>query len=207
MPGIATVVNNPYGPVSLQGGTLTGNTISNLSSERRDPARQRWPGAPGSFAQIDFQGLDIGAGNTLTIRSGAPGQTVYCHQRQAARRVTIAGTLQAQGGNGAPPPGLYRAKPNGITVDASGVVSAPAGLTLDTLGATRGRPGSRSSTTARSTAAASSAARRQRSTAAARSRATRSSLATFGNVNNPVNGAHFLPTACSSIPAAAMRSR
>ena len=39
MPGAGTVVANPYGALSVQGGTLNGNTISNPASECSDSAR------------------------------------------------------------------------------------------------------------------------------------------------------------------------
>src|SRR6185436_19795086 len=99
MPGIATVMQNPYGTLSVQGATLNGNAISNFS---KNVVIQLGTvaGAPGSFAKIDFEGMDIGAGNTLTIRSGAPGQTVHLTNVNGAA-AAITGALLAQGGNGA----------------------------------------------------------------------------------------------------------
>ncbi len=113
MPGTATVVQHPYGALTVQGGTLSGSTITNLQSNAVIQLGSV-AGAPGSFAKIDFQGLDIGAGNTLTIRAGAPGQTVYVVNAGGAA-ATIAGTLQAQAGAGAPAPYLYVQSPNGLT--------------------------------------------------------------------------------------------
>ncbi len=48
VPGTATIVSNPYGPLTVQGATLVGNTITGMSSNvviqlGACPARPRWP--------------------------------------------------------------------------------------------------------------------------------------------------------------------
>ena len=125
MPGTATVVQNPYGTLSVTGGTLVGNTISNLQKNAVIQLGST-AGAANSFARIDFQGFDIGAGNTLTIRSGAPGQSVHLVNMTAAPSA-ITGLLQATGGNGAAAPVLLLRNEAGITVNSAGAVNAPPG--------------------------------------------------------------------------------
>ena len=189
MPGTATVAQNPYGSLTVQGGTLNGNTITIL---QRDAVIQLGgvAGTPGTFAKFDFQGLDVGAGNTLTIRAGAPGQTVYVTNAGGAA-ATIAGTLQAQAGGGAPAPYLYVQSPNGLSTATSGAISGPSGLTVDTLAGswTTGQPlvnqGSIDGAGSLQVFAA-----KVNGGGALRGNAI--VLATFGNLNNPVNGAHYL---------------
>ena len=174
----------------MQGGTLNGSTITNLQSNAVIQLGSV-AGAPGSFAKIDFQGLDIGAGNTLTIRSGAPGQTVYVVNAGGAV-ATIAGTLQAQAGGrraGAVP---LRAEPERTRRTAtSGIVRGPAGLTVDTLAGswTSGQPLVNQGSI---DGAASLQLFAAKVNGGGAFRGNAIVLATFGNLNNPVNGAHFL---------------
>ena len=189
MPGTATVVQHPYGALTVQGGTLSGSTITNLQSNAVIQLGSV-AGAPGSFAKIDFQGLDIGAGNTLTIRAGAPGQTVYVVNAGGAA-ATIAGTLQAQAGAGAPAPYLYVQSPNGLATATSGAIRGPAGLTVDTLAGswTSGQPLVNQGSI---DGAASLQLFAAKVNGGGAFRGNAIVLATFGNLNNPVNGAHFL---------------
>ena len=189
MPGAATVVQDPYGTTTVQGGTLNGSTISNLQGTAVIQLGSV-AGAPGSFAKIDFQGLDIGAGNALTIRSGAPGQTVYVVNAGGAA-ATIAGTLRAQAGGGAPAPYLYVQSPNGLTTTTSGIVSGPSGLTVDTLAGswTSGQPLVNQGSI---DGAASLQVFAAKVNGGGALKGNAIVLATFGNLNNPVNGAHFL---------------
>ena len=189
VPGIGTLVTNPYGTLSVQGATLNGSTISNLQPNAVIQLGSI-PGAPSSFAEIDFQGLGIGAGNTLTLRSGAPGQTILL-SNVSPTASSVAGVLQAQSGNGAAPPALTLRDSNGITVAAGGLVSTPSGLQLSTLGSTplTGQAvtnagvidgGSLLSLLAGAVHGGGSF------------RGDTITLSTFGNANNPVNGSHFL---------------
>jgi len=189
MPGTATVVANPFGTLSVQGGSLVGTTISNLQPNAVIQLGTT-PGAAGSFAQIDFQGFDIGAGNTLTIRSGAPGQSVVLYNANAAAGA-IAGLLQAQGGNGAPAPVIYLHNPNGITVAPGGAINGLAGLTVDTLGTTftNGQTLVNQGTVDGGSALRLLGAKVNGGGAF---KGNAIFLGTFGSANNPVNGAHFL---------------
>ncbi|MCC7325916.1 MAG: hypothetical protein IT521_03820, partial [Burkholderiales bacterium] len=132
--GIATIVANPYGPVTVEGATLNGNTISNFQSNAVIQLGSN-PGAAGSFAQIDWQGLNLALGAKLTIRSGAAGQSVVLRNTNGVAS-TINGTLVGQGGNSAAPPALRVANPAGINVAAGGVMQSSSGLVLDALGNT-----------------------------------------------------------------------
>ena len=196
MPGVATVAQNPYGTLSVIGGTLNGNTISNLS---RNAVIQLGPvaGTPGSFAKIDFQGFDIGAGNTLTIQSGAAGQTIYLANVNGVGS-TITGTLQAQGGSGAP--FLVVQNANGLSVNAGGSVSGPAGLKLETLGATidTGQAILNLGTVDGGTSLQLFASKVNGGGAF---KGNAIVLATFGNLNNPVNGSHFLANGLQLFPS------
>ena len=189
LPGVATIVANPYGTVAVQGATLNGNTITSFTPNAVIQLGST-PGAPNSFAQIDFQGLNLGAGNTLTLRSGAAGQTVVLRNATSAASA-LDGTLQAQGGGGAPPPVLYVANAAGITVGAAGTVLGASGLTLDALGAT--------ATTGQNVTNAGvvdgGAQLRLQAANVKGGGAYKGNaiwLGTFGNANNPVNGNFFL---------------
>jgi hypothetical protein len=133
--GMATVIANPFGPISVQGATLAGNVIANFSSTVVIQLGTA-PGNGTALAEIDFQGLNIDPGTTLTVRSGAPPQRVV---RQNVNGILggINGTLQAISGNGAAPPFLHVANSADITVSKFGAVTAPSGLTLP---AYRSRP-------------------------------------------------------------------
>ena len=198
MPGTGTVVANPYGAISVQGGTLNGNTISALQNNAVIQLGAT-AGAAGSFAQIDFQGLDIGAGRTLTIRGGAPGQTVVLHNAGTAESA-IAGELLAQGGNGAAAPVLYLHNASGVTVTAGGGVTAPSGLIVDALGAnwTTGAPLVNQGTL---DGGASLRVLGARVNGGGAFKGNAIFIGTFGNANNPVNGAHFLANGLQLWPA------
>jgi hypothetical protein len=199
MPGTATVSSNPYGTMSVQGGTLNGNTISNLTSNAVIQLGAT-AGALGSFAKIDFQGLDIGGGNTLTIRSGAPGQFVYLTNVNGAS-TSITGMLLAQGGNGAAAPVLVVQSAQGLTVNTGGVVSAPSGLTLDLLGQAFQTGGNLvNQGTVDGGASLTLSAANVNGGGAFKGNAM--SLSTFGNLNNPANGSHFIANGLQLYPSA-----
>ncbi|MEO8506970.1 MAG: hypothetical protein ABI593_05010 [Betaproteobacteria bacterium] len=130
--GIATIVANPYGTVMVEGATLNGNTISNFQPNVLIQLGTT-PGVTGSFAQIDWQGLSLAPGTTLTIRSGGAGQSVVLRNANGAVSA-ISGALVGQGGNGAAPPALYVANAAGINLGSGGVMQSSSGLVLDTLG-------------------------------------------------------------------------
>ena len=198
MPGIATVVSNPYGPLGVQGGTLNGNTISDLQGNAVIQLGGT-AGSAGSSAEFDFQGFNVGAGKTLTIRSGAPGQTVQLKNVDATAS-SISGLLQAQGGNGGPAPGLALKNPNGISVNAGGSVSAVAGLLLDTFGATW-TAGQILLNNGLIDGGSALQLNSGRVTGSGAFKGDIVGVATYGNVNNPVNGAHFLGNGLQLYPS------
>jgi len=198
MPGNGTVSANPYGPLSVQGATLVGSTISALQANAVVQLGTT-AGAPGSFAEIDFQGLGIAAGNTLTLRSGAAGQTVALTNAGSSAS-TIGGLLQAQGSNGAPAPAILLRDAKGLTVAAGGSVIAPGGLDASTLGSSvaSGQPlvnngAMDGGTTLTLRAAKVSGGGTFKGNAIV--------LSTFGNANNPVNGLHFLGNGLQLAPS------
>ncbi|MEO8751346.1 MAG: Ig-like domain repeat protein [Casimicrobiaceae bacterium] len=196
MPGIATVVQHPYGTLSVTGGTLNGNTISNLAKNAVIQLGSI-AGTPGSFAKIDFQGFHIGAGNTLTIRAGAPGQTVYLTNGNGLGSA-IAGTLLAQGDNGAPV--LIVQNANGLSIDAGGIITGPAGLKLDTLGATI-NTGQAIVNLGTVDGGPSLQLYASKVNGGGAFKGNAIALATFGNLNNPVNGSHFLANGLQLFPS------
>lgn len=187
-PGTATIVTNPYGPLSVQGATLVGNTISNLTSDVIIRLGNV-PGAPGVAAQIDFQGFNLAPGGTIEIRTGAPQQALIVVDTGAGPSV-IGGAVWASyaGAEAAP---LHFRNPNGITITTSGAVASQQGVTLDTLGATwsSGGPivnqgvldaGDRMELLASNISGNGEF------------RGNAVVVRTFGNANNPVYGAHYL---------------
>ena len=197
-PGTATISANPYGAISVQGATLVGNAISGWTADAVIQLGAT-AGTPGSLAQIDFQGLSLPVGTTLAIRSGAAGQTVRLDNATNAV-VSIDGTLVAQSGNGAPVPQLHLRSASGIAVNASGRVVAPAGLAVETLGAswTIGQTlvnqgtldgGPRLDLLAGKINGGGSF------------KGDAITVATFGNANNPVNGAFFLANSLQLFPS------
>ena len=197
-PGTAKIVTNPYGALSVQGGILNGNTISDLQSNAVIQLGDIAGGA-GLSAEFDFQGFNIGPGNTLTIRSGAPGQSAVLHNADATAS-SIAGTLRAQGGNGAAAPSLYVHNPNGITVDPGGAINAVSGLTVDTLGSTltTGQPLVNDGVL---DGGNSLQLRGAKVTGGGAFKGNAVIVSTFGHANNPVNGAHFLANGVQLFPS------
>ncbi len=197
MPGTAIVVSNPYGDLVVIGGTLIGNVISDLQP---NAVIQLGPvsGSGGDSLVLHFQGLDIGAGNSLTMRSGAPNQVAVLYNAGGTAS-TIAGGLLAEGGNGALPPYLYLANPNGITVVPGGTVSSATGLTVDTLGATDfdGQALVNEGTVSGGAYLRLHAARIGGGGAF---RADVAHVSTFGNANNPVHGAYYLANSLQFYP-------
>ena len=197
MPGNATITINPYGALTVQGGTLSGNTISNLQP---NAVIQLGPqaGTAGSFVELHFQGISVGAGKSLSVRSGAAGQKVILYNADGSATI-IGGALQGVGGNGVTAPELYLHNPNGITVNAGGVVDSPGGLTVDTLGASPyvGQPLVNHGVLDGGPRLRLLGARINGGGA---NKGNDVFLSTFGNINNPVNGAHFLANGLQVYP-------
>ncbi|MFO1316828.1 MAG: S8 family serine peptidase [Burkholderiales bacterium] len=196
IPGTATVVANPYGPVSVSGATINGNTIFNFTSAATIQLGNT-AGAPGSVAEIDFQSLNLGGSSSLTLRSGAPGQTVLL-VNTGATASAFAGTLIAQGGNGAPPPYVYLKNRNGITVAPGGTIGAQSGLSLDSLDTwTSGGPLFNAGVVDGGPYLELVAAKVN---GGGQFHGDAITVRTFGNANNPVNGAFFLQNGLQLYP-------
>ncbi|MCC7041860.1 MAG: hypothetical protein IT516_16250 [Burkholderiales bacterium] len=196
VPTSATIIANPYGPPSVAGATLTGVTLTDFGTDAVITLGSV-PGTPGSFAEIDFDRLNLGAGATLTIRAGAPGQAVVLrHVGTGGTR--IDGTLRALAADGTALP-LRVANPNGITVAVTGVVQARAGLEVDTLGTQPLTGGSvvNDGTIDGGTTLVVAAAGIHGS-GAFKGDAVR--LTTHGNANNPVHGSDYLANGLQLFP-------
>jgi hypothetical protein len=194
-PSSAWIVANPYGQVTVTGASLSGNFISKFSGNATIQLGTT-PGTPGSFAQIDVNGLNIGPGGMLTIVSGAAGQSVVLANTSGLAS-SVAGTIRAQGSS---PPAMHIHDPYGITVSAAGAILSPAGLRLDTLGSSWnvGQPivnagivdGGPNLELLASQVNGGGAFKGD--TIAVR---------TFGNANNPLNGAFFLQNGLQLYPS------
>jgi len=198
MPATATIVQNPYGAPNVIGATRVGNDISAFTRSV-DIELGTQAGAVGSYARIDFQGLSIGPGNTLRLRSGAVGQTVHLVNVGAAN-ADIGGSIVAIGGNGAPPPVLVVQSAPGIALASSGRVASPSGLTVSALYAdiTTGNALVNQGTIEGGPSLALKAARVN---GGGLFRGNAITFVTFGNLNNPVNGAHYIANGLQLHPA------
>ena len=156
------------------------------------------PAHSGSTAQIDFQGISIDALGTLTVRSGASGQSLLIRNADAAPTL-IAGALRAEAAPGFAAPRLYVSSPAGINVLPSGTIDAPAGLTVDSLGATptSGQPLVNEGVLNGGNALWMFAAN---VTGGGQFRGDAVYVSTFGNANNPVNGLHYLDNGLQFYP-------
>ena len=198
MPGTAVVVSNPYGDLTVIGGTLVGNVISDLQP---NALIQLGPlaGSGGDALTLHFQGFDIGAGNTLTFRSGAPNQVVIVVNADSTSS-TIAGALLALGGNGALPPYLYLANPNGIAVMPGGSIASTTGLTVDTLGVAD-LVGEALINEGVIEGGAYLRLHSARINGGGAFRSNNAHVSTFGNANNPVHGAYYLSNGLQFYPS------
>jgi filamentous hemagglutinin family protein len=196
--GDGTIAANPYGALSVQGAAIAGNAISSWQSSATIQLGNT-AGTPGSYAEIDFQGLNVGPGSTLTIQSGAPGQAVILYST-ALTASYISGTLQTQGGNGAAPPLLYLHNPNGVTIVPSGIVNAPGGLTLDALGASLGT-GSSIVNGGVVDGGFALALLGGTINGGGAFKGDAIAIRTFGSANNPVNGPNFLANGLQLYPS------
>lgn len=196
----ATIAGNPYGAVSVSGATLVGNTISNISSNAVIQLGTT-PGTSNTWFALSVQGLNVAPGSTLTIRSGAAGQQVYLYGSDSSA-ASISGAIVLQGGNGAAPPYLYLADENGITVYPGGRVTAPSGMTIDTLAYsgswTQGQPLVNKGTL---DGGGFLWLRSARVTGAGAFKGDEVDISTYGNANNPVNGAHYLANGIQLYPS------
>ncbi len=197
-PGTGTIVANPYGPLSVQGGTLSGTLIQNLLPVATIQLGNV-PGTAGSFAEIDFLGLNIAPGGVITVMSGAPGQTVKVVNANQAGSA-IAGILRAQGGNGAPPPVLFVGNRKGINVYSGGSIVGPAGLVVDALGANF-NIGDAVVNAGTIDGGGSLEVLGARINGGGAYKGNAIWLRTFGSANNPANGGYFLLNSLQLFPS------
>lgn len=194
---LATVVANPYGPMVVQGATMSGTSIASFA---KAPVIRlgTTPGANGSFAQIDFAGLSLASDVVLSVQAGAPNQTIWLRDTGPSPSA-IAGRVRAIGGNGANAPKLYLESAQGVRIDAAGAVEGPSGLTVDTLGATVDFGGTidNAGTLDGGPALSLLAAR---ITGGGPYKGDALLISTFGNANNPVNGSRFLANGLQLFP-------
>ncbi|HTR57390.1 MAG TPA: Ig-like domain repeat protein [Casimicrobiaceae bacterium] len=197
-PIMGSIVTNPYGPLSVSGGMLNGSLFS-LAAPHASIQLGTGPGSSGAYVEIDFDSLHISGTTTFTIYSGAPGQVVVLRVTGMTPSA-LGGTLQAQGGNGAPPPELHLWNPNGFTVATPAKVIAPSGITLDALGASWniGKDVVNAGLVDGGVTLALMGAGIHGG-GAFRGDAIR--LHTFGNANNPANGAHYLSNSLQLFPS------
>lgn len=201
--GTATITVNPYGSLSISGATLSGNKISSFGQNVTIQLGSI-PGSAGSFAEFDFAGIGLANGKTFTFRSGAPGQTVLMRNVDSSTSTAIDGVLQAQGGTGAPPPVLVLQDPSGITVNATGLLLAQAGITLDALDNT-GNAGKNVVNLGQIDGGASLVVKGGGVRGGGRFAGDNQLISTFGNANNPVNGNHFLANGLQLSPSSGAR--
>ena len=198
MPGTAVVVSNPYGDLTVVGGTLVGNVIYDLQP---NALIQLGPlaGSGSDALTLHFQGFDIGVGNTLTFRSGAPNQVAILFNADSTSS-TIAGALLAQGGNGALPPYLYLANPNGIAVMPGASIVSTTGLTVDTLGVAD-LVGEALVNEGVIEGGGYLRLHSARINGGGAFRSNNAHVSTFGNANNPVHGAYYLSNGLQFYPS------
>jgi len=186
--GVATIVDDPYGSVTVQGATLSGNVVTgwqtNVVIQLGAVA-----GDGVSLARIDFADLDLPAGTTLTVRAGAAGQGVVLRNAGAGAS-TIAGALRFEAAYG-PAFRVQVQDRHGLTIADSGRVVTSAILTVSSLGATWTEGG----VLANHGLVQGDAQLRLtggRVTGGGRFVGNDIHVATFGHANNPVNGNYFL---------------
>jgi hypothetical protein len=186
-PGVATILNNPYGPVNVQGATLSGNAISNFS---QNSVIQLGPSGGAGPMVITFDSLNLGPGAVLNIRPGAAGQVVMLVNNDA-NPALIAGILSGENFLSVDPPLLSVKSPGGITIRPGAAIANYTGIDLDTLGATwfdgnaLVNDGAIDSGVGLTVAAS-------KVTGGGEFSGDDITFHTYGNIHNPVNGAHFL---------------
>ena len=118
----------------------------------------------------------------------------------AATKSFVAGTIRAEGGDGAAPPVLHLHDAQGLVVVAPGRVESAGGLIMDSLGASwnTGQPISSEGTI---DGGSSLQVMGAQIGGGGRYLGNVVGLATFGHANNPVNGSHFLSNGLNIAPS------
>jgi N-acetylneuraminic acid mutarotase len=198
MPGTGTIASNPYGPLTVQGAQLSGSTLSNFSKSATILLGAQ-AAAPDAVFEIDFESFDIGNGNELTIRAGAPGQNVVL-RNVGASAARIAGYVHTEAPFGlSATPTLHLSSPAGFDIRPGGFVFSSQGLIVDALGAswTQGGPIANEGVVWGGTSVAVMGAS---VTGGGAFVGNAFGLYTFGNANNPVHGAHYLANGLQVYP-------
>jgi hypothetical protein len=200
VPGTANVSHNPYGPLSVTGATLNGITISNFQQNvviQLGNIPGELPPPVLNFALLTFQGINLGPGTTLTIRSGAADQKVFI-DNWGNTASAIAGALVAEGANGAPPPVLYFRNFYGVYVQAGGSIKGPRGVGIDAL--VNWGPGNAIFNAGIIDGGTGLELVGTKINGGGQFRGNLIIVRTLGNANNPVNGAYFLQNGLQLYP-------
>ncbi|MFO1412770.1 MAG: hypothetical protein U1F10_02450 [Burkholderiales bacterium] len=196
--GNATIAANPYGPLSVQGATLSGTSITGAQDSVVIQLGNQ-PGNAGSYVELDVQGLALGTGKSLTLRSGAAGQSVVLFDSSAIPS-NVDGTITAEGANGTDAPSIYLHGPNGIRIGSGGKVIATAGATLDALG-TNATTGQAIVNRGTVDGGPSLELRGAAINGGGTFKGNAVTIRTFGNANNPANGAWYLANGLQVSPS------
>jgi len=122
------VTNNPYGSLSVAGGTFDGTTITGNGG---DVVVDLGPESPPNAAlSLAYEALTIGPNQAVTFRAGAPGQSVVISPFSIlGADVSVQGTLATMAWNGASAPSLAL-NAGYVRVAAQGRIDAPSGLSV-----------------------------------------------------------------------------
>lgn len=202
--GTATIVRNPYGPITVVGATLNGNMVSDFAENAEIQFGAADDGSS-PFAQIDFNGLSLGPNRSLKVSVGASGKAIVL--RNTDNTVSeIGGIISATARDGQTSPALTVANSHGVLLDAPipsvtevPSITADGGLTLDALGATSYVGG-----TIVNGGIIDGGSALDLLAAAIHGGGAffgdTTTIRTFGNANNPVNGKHYLDNGLHLFP-------
>jgi Bacterial Ig-like domain (group 3) len=200
-PGNATIVNNPYGILTVGGATLSGNVISAMSSHVYIQLGNV-PGS-GSVMEIDFDGLNLAPGSDFFIRSGAGGQVVRLVDT-SGKPSALAGAIGGNDFGGAGFPELRLENSSGVVTFPGGGMATLAPLIIDTLGTswTQGAPlvnnGVLEGTSLEIRASNITGGG---TPGGGEFRGDRIVIRTFGNAHNPIHANDFLANALFLLPS------
>lgn len=204
-PGTAVIVRNPYGTVSVSGAVLANNVISNFTEDVAITFGSIDDGSSPS-AEIDFNGLSLGAGRSLRVQVDGSGKAVTLRNIDNTMS-RIDGVLSAPPVYGQAPPSLIIQNRHGIetgpvdlAAPAAPSIVASGGLTLDTRGSVPYTGGDvlNGSIVDGGKQLTLLAGRVQRGGAYMGDAVM---ISTFDRANNPVNGAFYLDNSIHVFPS------
>jgi len=190
------ITNNPYGTLSVTGGTVNGTTVTLMPPN----TTVQFGSTTNSNAYFLLECPDFSwpANATLTVRSGAAGQMLVI-KNSGLQAMAIAGSITAQGGGGAAAPQLYLWSPPGMAIGATASVTGVSGLTLDTLrNSSSGSPLTNAGMVDGGTFLGLVGASIK---GAGAFKGNEVDVQTFGTVNNPVAGAQYLGNSLQVYPS------